>query len=788
MDHSGNPAQDGVVESIDTRSIKNESSPTSATDDHSLPNTPETDTSPAEEQTVAADAGEDPAAEEPIFEAEAGEMPLDYQESEPDFDPQTIFYWCNHIFEVPKEDSFEAALANVQLPGIECGVLFGLVIRLFTDNNSFKPSVYLTGEPTVVNDEPDVFIRTNFDEFSYGDAVCIWGAASRPGTLEITIPYAVLDPQQEEPVECVGTISLNVVESSDPNMVEGEETMISPDGGDESAGEPAAQDAEADATGSPEPEGSDDKPDDGSVSENEVRQAFLDNSKKADGLQSLPRWSREGDRYEGECDISEFLSFCNGETTLCGCDVISMDSQEPVAGMEASINLVVGKLRIAGVPAGPGLLMLRFLYSNGQQVNLNGNEVAIEIVPSSFFERVDELVDTFQKMTPKQAMAGNSVRQEIPLPGPFDPEHMSIVDLETTDPDLSAVYNREKKIVEITGTPGSSGAISLSFTLVARTEQGYEISRRVKNLPLFELCSDTKSLWKNLPADSSAPYQAQDEEHAIIEAGARTILAASKRGRTHAHHGKFRDDNFKACYIKESGWFVVAVSDGAGSAQYSREGSRIICDTFCGTMHGELSSGKFDNMAAAELEDKLKTAILDAAHQGLLLIEEEAKSMSQTNTGVTAKDYSATFLGYVMKHFEDGWLIVSIGIGDGVIGLLDQSNQVKLLSCPDHGEFSGQTRFLTTSDVWNDDPLSRTAAVKVEDFKAIFSMSDGVSDPKFETENDMNDPEFWVSLWDEISRQVPLEERSEKTAGKLSEWLDFVSRGYNDDRTIVLVY
>ena len=67
-------------------------------------------------------------------------------------------------------------------------------------------------------------------------------------------------------------------------------------------------------------------------------------------------------------------------------------------------------------------------------------------------------------------------------------------------------------------------------------------------------------------------------------------------------------------------------------------------------------------------------------------------------------------------------------------------------------------------------------------------MSDGVSDPRFETENDMNDSRRWGSLWDEISGQVPLTDRSEEAAAKLSDWLDFASRGYNDDRTIVLVY
>ena len=787
MDLSGNHAKDGVAESSGNHPGKTEISSLSATDDHSLSAIDEDSTSSTEEGAV-------PAAESPFSDSFAsqpasGEGELsenDHPQSdiapdpvqlsgeeneasptgesvfsaEPDGDSQPdesgvfseengdsdfpeeglsccsseeIFDLFNRISELPKEKSFEKALKTVWIPEIVYGEPFQRFIRLFTDNNSFRQSVYLTGQP--VTNDPAVSIEIS----PIGDSLFISGTASLPGIMEITIPYAILDRRRKEPVQKEGVISLNVVE---PFFTA------------------------------------------------EASRAFQENIQKPDGLEKSPNlrhWSREGEQYEGECDISEFISLCGGEMKLRECVVLNLDSMEPAAGMKASVDPEKGMLHVTGTPATSGRLMIRFLYPNGQQVNLTDYDDLIEIVPSSFFENLDQLVEALQKMPPKQAMAGNNIKHEIPLPSPFDSDCMSIIDLSATDPSLNAVFNGEKKIVEITGKPGGSGAISLTFTLIAKTELGHEMTRPVK-IPLFELCSDTKSMWKNLPTDSTAPYQAQDEDHAIVEAGNRTILAASKRGRTHAHHGKFRDDNFKACYIEETGWIVVAVSDGAGSAQYSREGSRIICDTFCETMRGKLSSGEFGDPETPDLEDKLRTAILDAGRQGLSLIEEETRNMAQTNSDVTVRDYSATLLGYVMKQFPDGWLIVSIGIGDGVIGLLDDSNQLKLLSCPDHGEYSGQTRFLTTSDVWNDNPMSRTAAIRIKDFKAVFSMSDGVSDPKFETENEMNDPQFWVNLWNEISGQVPLEDRSEQTAAKLSEWLDFVSRGYNDDRTIVLVY
>ena len=92
------------------------------------------------------------------------------------------------------------------------------------------------------------------------------------------------------------------------------------------------------------------------------------------------------------------------------------------------------------------------------------------------------------------------------------------------------------------------------------------------------------------------------------------------------------------------------------------------------------------------------------------------------------------------------------------------------------------------NEVWQENPISRTRSVNVDDFGIIMSMSDGVSDPKFETDNNLKNQQLWLDLWNDIIDQVPLMDRSDETALKLSDWLDFWAKGNHDDRTIVLVY
>lgn len=78
------------------------------------------------------------------------------------------------------------------------------------------------------------------------------------------------------------------------------------------------------------------------------------------------------------------------------------------------------------------------------------------------------------------------------------------------------------------------------------------------------------------------------------------IVAASKRGRSHAQEGKPRDDHFKMSHM-DNGWYIMAVADGAGSAKYSREGSRIACEEVTNYCMAQLANSKDLNRQSSNI-------------------------------------------------------------------------------------------------------------------------------------------------------------------------------------------
>lgn len=77
----------------------------------------------------------------------------------------------------------------------------------------------------------------------------------------------------------------------------------------------------------------------------------------------------------------------------------------------------------------------------------------------------------------------------------------------------------------------------------------------------------------------------------------------------------------------------------------------------------------------------------------------------------------------------------------------------------------------------------------VNDFTALFLMTDGVSDPKFETDANLNNPDKWDTLWNDLKENgVELTDDNEAAKDQLLNWLDFWSPGNHDDRTIAILY
>lgn len=397
---------------------------------------------------------------------------------------------------------------------------------------------------------------------------------------------------------------------------------------------------------------------------------------------------------------------------------------------------------------------------------------------------------------------------------PFDVAGVSEYSVEgLEDTGLTYTIAPDKKSFAITGTPTKSGTFELRLKYKYDGCTDEDIPYRKLDLIINP---DPRDLWKNIPVDwehmPEPRYIKEDTQKEYVKVTAlpdgspqMDIVAASKRGRSHAQEGKPRDDHFKLYHDDTSNWYVITVADGAGSAKYSREGSRIACDTAVEHCKQMLKDTKeFENAIYAynsstgDNEKEFRKNVGDfvyrilgaAALKAHKAINEKARIQQ-----IPAKNYATTFLLSIAKKFEIGWFIASYWVGDGAICLYDnEKHKVKLMGIPDEGDYAGQTRFLTMPEIFKKGEAiyDRLRFCIIPDFTALFLMTDGVSDPMFETDANLNNVDKWDELWNNLlhdkEHPVHLIDDNEKAAQELLDWLDFWSPGNHDDRTIAILY
>lgn len=349
----------------------------------------------------------------------------------------------------------------------------------------------------------------------------------------------------------------------------------------------------------------------------------------------------------------------------------------------------------------------------------------------------------------------------------------------------------------ISGTPTVAGdhTLTLHYKIAGEECPDDDTEYFSRDIP-FIVNPDPRSLWKNIdpPADAEYP-KANNDSSTEINNGFR-LVSASTRGRSHAHEGTHRDDDYGMRYLEDSGWYLMTVADGAGSAKYSREGSKIACDTI---MHDLGAMSEIN----AELEQLIRTyeanpneetgapiaKVLYSKLGNAALNAYNAIKAEADEKGEPIKAYGTTLLMSCCKKFEFGWFVAALWIGDGAIAIYQQGADPILLGKPDGGEFAGQTRFLTMSEIFKDDDLfDRVRFNIVDEFTALILMTDGVSDPKFQTDHNLEQGPQWDALWEDMSETVNFDTNNESIDQELLNWLDFWSPGNHDDRTISILF
>lgn len=347
----------------------------------------------------------------------------------------------------------------------------------------------------------------------------------------------------------------------------------------------------------------------------------------------------------------------------------------------------------------------------------------------------------------------------------------------------------EKKIV---GTPIKDGEFEFEMNVWTDDELPEKDKLRLRIL----INADPRTKWKDIPTPIEIEYYKPDRYFQKFSFDSRTIVAASIRGRSHAHEGKPRDDDFAIGFFEPTHTAIMVVADGAGSAKYSRKGSEIASQTVRQVCVKELEQAQSSLLSYIEkgdienLTELLEGILLHAVNSACDAIKEEAEEQQRES-----REYATTLLVTLCQKIENKFLVLSWWVGDGAIAIYDNElQQATLVGMPDSGEFAGQTRFLTMPEIVTENTIrQRIRSHLVENFTAIILMTDGVCDPKFDTDSNLQNNAAWVALWKDLGGENEMQckvdfKSDQEIEEQLFTWLNFWSRGNHDDRTIVILY
>ena len=392
---------------------------------------------------------------------------------------------------------------------------------------------------------------------------------------------------------------------------------------------------------------------------------------------------------------------------------------------------------------------------------------------------------------PFDSLIALRVLQTTRLPKGYGPEDVALITRQVDGLEVVGLKARpDGPTMRVSGNPAEAGdhKIVVHFSVLLK---GRHWATGQKTITLT-INPDPRSLWKEKEPDAAQPFRREHLKHQRIAADA-VMVAASRRGRSHANKGDHRDDDFRIEHSPEHGWHAMAVADGAGSAPLSRRGAEVACNAAIDSLapHFATTLGPAFHQQIATSDDEAQPAIRDAlyaslGHAGRAAYQAVVEEAAQL--GKPAEHFATTLLLTVARKLDRGWFAAAIAIGDGGVGALGQ-NGVTILTKPDSGEFAGQTRFLTMPRIWADDAdvRSRIDFAVVPDLVALVAMTDGVSDPMFPTERDFFDDARWQAFWADLSKEVSLDKANDKADQELLEWLGFWAVGSHDDRTIAIL-
>ena len=361
--------------------------------------------------------------------------------------------------------------------------------------------------------------------------------------------------------------------------------------------------------------------------------------------------------------------------------------------------------------------------------------------------------------------------------------------------ELGLTFSPDTRTIE--GKPTMAASTELEIHFYCTTDP--DLIERVKRVP-FIINPDPKDLWQNIPLDKEARFYKTEEATLKTSFLDKKLVVASKRGRSHAHQGGARDDDFYTLPLPND-WQVIAVADGAGSAKFARKGSEIATHFICDSCNDSDFLNKIDQEVVAYFataEDLThKSNIVNAIYRKLRELFRHLEDFANAEE-IALKDLHTTLIFVLAKKYDFGYVLLTFGVGDCPICILNEAQtEVQLLNLLDIGEFGGGTRFITMPEIYSNDaeiPVGKRFGIhRFNDFSKLFLMTDGIYDPKFVVENNLTKIERWNDFLADLNGenddrcQVDFQ-NDNQIDQQLLQWLDFWSKGNSDDRTLAIIY
>jgi len=252
------------------------------------------------------------------------------------------------------------------------------------------------------------------------------------------------------------------------------------------------------------------------------------------------------------------------------------------------------------------------------------------------------------------------------------------------------------------------------------------------------------------------------------------VLGASVCGTSHQKRSQPCQDAWAAT-IRDDGFLLVAVADGAGSAARSRDGATCAVEAAIAYLANltfpDLTNQQTCDKEEPDLEPTWEPLLREALTTAKTAVVEQAEA-----AGLPPRDYASTLILLVASPAG----VAVAQIGDGAAVMMDESGTLMALTQPQQGEYANQTTFLTSEGA------IAQAEISLQPIPAqgIALFSDGLQRLALQMPEGTPHNGFFSPLFQFINQDLELD-------GANAQLQDFltsprVSQRTDDDLTLVL--